>query len=75
MKYVYLENGSGASNPIDYNLVSFLSTKLNIPIIVGGGIKTKSAVNKYKNAGAKFVVLGSILEKEPNPSFVSSIAT
>lgn len=75
MKYVYLENGSGASSPIDYNLVSFLSTKLNVPIIVGGGIKTKKDVSEYKNAGAKFVVLGSILEKEPNSLFISSIAT
>ena len=73
MKYVYLENGSGALNPIDSNLVSFLSDKLNVPIIVGGGVKTKQTINEYKEAGAKFVVLGSILEKEPNSLFISAI--
>ena len=42
MKYVYLENGSGASNPIDCKLVSFLSTKLNLPLIVGEVLRQKS---------------------------------
>ena len=62
MKYVYLENGSGASNPIDCKLVSFLSTKLNLPLIVGGGIKTKSC-NEYKDAGAKICCIRLYIRK------------
>tara|TARA_B100000614_G_C14551819_1_gene494238 strand:- start:53 stop:775 length:723 start_codon:yes stop_codon:yes gene_type:complete len=73
MKYVYLENGSGAKNTIDKNLITFLNDKIDIPIIVGGGIKTNEEIIDFKKAGAKFVVLGTILEKNPNLNFISSL--
>lgn len=73
MKYVYLENGSGAKNVIDKNLIAFLKDNIDIPIIVGGGIKTNAEIIDFKKAGARFIVLGTILEKNPNIDFISSL--
>ena len=73
MKYIYLEHGSGANNPIDSNLVKFLKTNINIPIIVGGGITKKDEIIDLQSAGADFVVIGTILEKNPNFDFMNAI--
>ena len=73
MKYIYLEHGSGANNPIDSNLVKFLKKNINIPIIVGGGITKKEEIINLKNAGANFVVISTILEKNPNFEFINAL--
>ena len=39
MKLIYLEAGSGASQPVPNEMVKAVSEYCNIPVIVGGGIK------------------------------------
>ena len=73
MKYIYLEHGSGANNPIDSNLVKFLKKNINIPIIVGGGITKKDEIVELQSAGADFVVISTILEKNPDFDFINGI--
>tara|TARA_B110000014_G_C20098414_1_gene576124 strand:- start:705 stop:1430 length:726 start_codon:yes stop_codon:yes gene_type:complete len=73
MNSIYLENGSGAGNPVDYNLVEFLSNNIEIPMIVGGGIQNKDDIINIKKAGARFIVLGTILEENPDSVFISKL--
>ena len=73
MDFVYLENGSGAAKPIDYNLIEYISKNIDIPIIVGGGIQTKEDIKRIKNSGATFVVIGTLLEKNPDSKFISTL--
>ncbi len=73
MNFVFLENGSGAQNSIDCKLIQYLYDNIEIPIIVGGGITNKIEVLNFKKAGARFVVLGTILEQNPAPEFISNI--
>ena len=73
MDFVYLENGSGADNAIDCKLIEYVSQNIDIPIIAGGGIKTKEEIQAIKNSGAKFVVLGTLLEKNPDSKFISTL--
>ena len=73
MKFIYLENGSGADNAIDCKLIEYVSQNIDIPIIAGGGIKTKEEIQAIKNSGAKFVVLGTLLEKNPDSKFISTL--
>ena len=73
MDFVYLENGSGADNSIDCKLIEYVSKNIDIPIIVGGGIKTKEEMQAIKNSGAKFVVLGTLLEQNPDSKFISTL--
>lgn len=72
MKLVYLEAGSGAKEPITPEIISLVKQELEIPIIVGGGIKTVEQLNNAYNAGADMVVIGTAFEE--NESFFKAIS-
>ncbi len=64
---IYLEAGSGAEIPVNSQLISAVKQHISIPLIVGGGIKTKEQLeNAYAN-GADLVVVGTAFEN--NASF------
>ena len=59
---IYLEAGSGAKFPVNSKLISEVKKHINIPLIVGGGIKTKEQLNAAYNNGADLVVIGTAFE-------------
>jgi phosphoglycerol geranylgeranyltransferase len=63
MKYIYLEAGSGARNPVPDEMVKRVKDNINIPLIVGGGLRQYDEVKKAFDAGADFAVLGSVIEQ------------
>lgn len=65
MKYIYLEAGSGAQNAVPAEMVRQVKQNVNIPVIVGGGLRTYDRVREILDAGADLVVLGSIIERSP----------
>jgi phosphoglycerol geranylgeranyltransferase len=66
MDFFYLEAGSGAHNPVSDEMISAVKASIDIPLLVGGGIKDAiTAANKIK-AGADVVVTGTKLEEEEN---------
>ena len=73
MHFIFLENGSGAASSVAPDLVQYLSKNIDIPIIVGGGIKTRQEILDIKKAGARFVVIGTHLEKNPNSNDISNL--
>jgi phosphoglycerol geranylgeranyltransferase len=64
MRFVYLEAGSGAGKPVDVSMVREVSSELEIPLIVGGGIRTPQQAEALAGAGASAIVTGTVLEKE-----------
>ncbi len=60
-KVIYFDAGSGARKSVPIELIS-LTEKLEVPIIVGGGIKTYESIIKFKNAGANIIVIGNHIE-------------
>lgn len=64
MRLMYLEAGSGAENPVSTEIIKAVSHDLSIPLIVGGGIKTKKQMKEAFKAGANLVVIGTALEKD-----------
>ena len=64
MKLIYLEAGSGATHPITNEIVSAVKQDLQIPLIVGGGIKSKQQLDIVFNAGADLVVIGTAFEED-----------
>jgi putative glycerol-1-phosphate prenyltransferase len=62
MKLIYLEAGSGATHPVSEEIISIVKQDLGIPLIVGGGIRSKDQLDKAYNAGADMVVIGTALE-------------
>lgn len=61
-KLIYLEAGSGAKESISKEIIKSVKTVLNIPVIVGGGIRTKQQLHNAYNAGADLVVVGTAFE-------------
>lgn len=62
LKMIYLEAGSGATHPIDPEIIEGVKQALKIPLIVGGGIRSKSELQSAFNAGADLVVIGTAFE-------------
>lgn len=63
-KLVYLEAGSGAKLPIPLEIISKVSENMTIPLIVGGGIRSKKAIDEAFSAGADMVVVGTAFESD-----------
>lgn len=65
MKLIYLEAGSGAINPVPQRLIAAVRSQIDIPIIVGGGIRSVEQLNAAFAAGADVVVIGNAIEQNP----------
>ena len=64
MRFVYLEAGSGAREPIPASMISAVKKNVGIPVITGGGIRDPKAALAAKNAGADAIVTGNMVEEE-----------
>ena len=71
MKLIYLEAGSGALHPITNEIISAVKQDLNIPLIVGGGIRSVEQLEVAYQSGADLVVIGTAFEE--NASFFEDI--
>ena len=60
---VYLEAGSGASSPVSLNLIQTAKSAMNCTLIVGGGIRTSEQMQAAADAGADYIVTGTITEE------------
>lgn len=65
LKLIYLEGGSGAKESIPTDVVKKVKENINIPIIVGGGIKSPEEMIGLFDAGADIVVISTIIENNP----------
>lgn len=61
-KLIYLEAGSGATMAVNPKVIAAVKKQVKIPIIVGGGIKTKQQMLDAFNSGADVVVIGTAVE-------------
>jgi len=66
LKCIYLETGSGAKYSVPESMIKAVKDNIDIPIICGGGIKSKQEVEEKWQAGANIVVIGTAFEKDPN---------
>ena len=65
-KLIYLEAGSGAKFPVNEEMIKNVKQHISIPLIVGGGIKTKKQLNLAFNSGADLIVIGTAFENNSN---------
>jgi putative glycerol-1-phosphate prenyltransferase len=63
LKNIYLDAGSGAQQPVSNEIIKEVKKVIDIPLIVGGGIKNKNQIESAYKAGADIVVIGNALEK------------
>lgn len=64
LKVIYLEAGSGATRSVPTEMISAVRNVINIPLIVGGGIRSASEAKAACKAGADIIVIGNALEKD-----------
>ena len=62
-KLIYLEAGSGALCPVPTSMITDVKKNTNIPLIVGGGLRSVQDIKNALQAGADMVVVGNVLEK------------
>jgi len=63
-KLIYLEAGSGATYEVPVEVIASVKNKINIPLIVGGGIRSKTQIENAFIAGADLVVIGTAFEED-----------
>lgn len=74
MKMVYLEAGSGAEYPVPNDMISKVNSQIDIPLIVGGGIRSPEIAAQKVYAGADFIVTGNIIEENCSYEFMKEFA-
>lgn len=62
---IYMDAGSGAQYPISTEMIERVSSNIDIPLIIGGGIRTPEKVMANCKAGAQVIVVGNAIEKDP----------
>jgi len=62
-KMIYLEAGSGSNASVPDTIIELIKKNVSIPIIVGGGIRSKEDVIAKVYAGADLIVQGTVLEE------------
>lgn len=65
LRLLYLDTGSGAPNGVQPALLKAVKAACNLPLVVGGGIRTTQAAQLAWQAGADVVVVGNALEEHP----------
>lgn len=63
MRLIYLEAGSGAEQPVPPEVVSMVKGVLEVPLIVGGGIRNGETAGSLVEAGADIIVTGTVVEE------------
>jgi phosphoglycerol geranylgeranyltransferase len=73
MHFLYLEGGSGAKDPVPPEMIRTVKHYIDIPLIVGGGIKTRAQALAAASAGAEVIVTGNVIENKDAKRRVSEI--
>jgi len=64
MRTLYLEAGSGASDPIPPETIRLVRKFYDGIVIIGGGISSEEAANRAAKAGADIIVVGNLLRTQ-----------
>ena len=62
MRFVYLEAGSGARESVPPAMIRAVKQAVDIPVIVGGGLRTAEKAHEAIEAGADIIVTGTLVE-------------
>lgn len=66
LRLIYLDAGSGAMEAVSAKVINMVRKSVDIPLVVGGGLRTANMAINALHAGADLVVIGNGIEKNPN---------
>ncbi|MBS1917646.1 MAG: geranylgeranylglyceryl/heptaprenylglyceryl phosphate synthase [Bacteroidetes bacterium] len=64
MKLIYMDAGSGAKRAITEDMIAMVAKCIDIPLVIGGGIKDPEKAYRNCKAGADLIVVGNAIEKD-----------
>jgi len=73
MRFIYLEAGSGVSKPVPAEMVRMVKETVDVPLIVGGGIRTGAQAKEIISAGSDIIVTSTALEESEKGSVKNKI--
>lgn len=73
MRFIYLEAGSGAKKPVPPEMIRIVKRRIPVPLVVGGGIKSRRQALTAASAGADIIVTGNVMENTRVTRKVSEI--
>jgi putative glycerol-1-phosphate prenyltransferase len=73
MKLIYMDSGSGAKKAISESMIEAVANNIDVPLVIGGGIKDPEKAYLNCKAGADVIVVGNAIEKDA--SLIKEMAT
>jgi putative glycerol-1-phosphate prenyltransferase len=71
-KIIYLEAGSGSCSRVKRDIIAEVKRNISVPLVVGGGVRTREDMKDIYEAGADIIVIGSAIEE--NPAMIKTFA-
>ncbi|NNC82832.1 MAG: geranylgeranylglyceryl/heptaprenylglyceryl phosphate synthase [Flavobacteriales bacterium] len=66
MSCIYMDGGSGAAMPITPRMIESVRKAIDIPLIIGGGIRNAEQAQAACSSGADMIVVGTAFEEDPS---------
>jgi len=73
MRFVYLEAGSGASKPVPAAMAKVVKDTIDVPLVVGGGIRTGLQAREIVEAGSDIIVVSTAMQESDKGSVRAKI--
>jgi len=74
LKMLFLEAGSGARVPVPDEMITSVKGNVDVPLVVGGGIREPKVAEQKVSAGADLIVVGTALERSGSETLMQEFA-
>lgn len=74
LRTIYMDAGSGALRSVSAKMIASVRRTVDLPIMIGGGIKDTATARELCDAGADVLVIGTAFEDDPEAIFAMSEA-
>jgi putative glycerol-1-phosphate prenyltransferase len=74
LRLIYMDAGSGAERSISREMIRAVHEQVNLPLVVGGGIRTAKQADETYRAGADLIVVGTAFEKPGAEDLIREIS-
>ncbi len=74
LRTIYMDTGSGALRTVSPEMIAAVRKTVDLPIIIGGGIRDTGTARSLCEAGADVLVIGTAFEDDPEAIFAMSEA-
>lgn len=74
LRTIYMDTGSGALHTVSPEMIAAVRASVDLPVIVGGGIRDTGTARALAKAGADVLVVGTAFEEDPERIFAMSEA-